>query len=107
HPKAQTTVGIEAETFTAAPIAAENRIFVANSGGDAGSRGWLASLDAATGDEQWRTYVIPGPGEPGNETWKDDHGAWMTGGAGMWTTGSYDAAAKATIWGTGQPQPMF
>ncbi|MCC6982347.1 MAG: hypothetical protein IT535_03665 [Bauldia sp.] len=25
----------------------------------------------------------------------------------MWTTGSYDPAQRVTIWGTGQPQPMF
>jgi alcohol dehydrogenase (cytochrome c) len=106
HPNAQTDVGTMAETFTAAPIAVGENIIVANSGGDAGSRGWVASVDAATGEEGWRFYVIPGPGEQGHETWKDDNGAWMTGGGGMWTTGSIDVEQGLTIWGTGQPQPM-
>ncbi|MFO1183482.1 MAG: PQQ-binding-like beta-propeller repeat protein [Bauldia sp.] len=106
HPKAQTDVGTMMETFTAAPIAVEDKILVANSGGDAGSRGWLAAVDAKTGKEVWRTYVIPGPGEAGFDTWKDNNGAWKTGGGGMWTTGSYDVQQRATLWGTGQPQPM-
>lgn len=107
NPEAQTDVNLIKETFTAAPIATDGRILVANSGGDAGTRGWLASVDAATGEEQWRTYVIPGPGEAGHETWQDTNQAWKTGGGGMWTTGSYDPAQRVTIWGTGQPQPMF
>ncbi len=106
HPDRQTELGLLVETFTAAPIAVGDRIIVANSGGDAGSRGWVASLDAASGAEEWRFYVIPGPGHPGHETWKDTNGAWMTGGGGMWTTGSIDLAQNLTIWGTGQPQPM-
>jgi len=104
--KAQTDVGTALENFTAAPMAVEDKILVANSGGDSGSRGWLAAVDAATGKEVWRTYVIPGPGEAGFDTWKDTNGAWKTGGGGMWTTGSYDVATRSTIWGTGQPQPM-
>ena len=55
----------------------------------------------------WRTYTVPNPGEPGFETWKDDHNAWKTGGAALWTTGSYDVAQRLTIWGTAQPVPMF
>jgi alcohol dehydrogenase (cytochrome c) len=102
----QTDLGLMAETFTAAPIAVEDRIIVTNSGGDAGSRGWVASVDAATGEEKWRFYVIPGPGEFGHETWKDTNGAWMSGGGGMWTTGSIDIGQRLLIVGTGQPQPM-
>ena len=36
-------------------------------------------LDAETGEEAWKTYTVPGPGEPGHDTWKGD--AWKTGGA--------------------------
>jgi len=28
----------------------------------------------------WRTYTIPGTGEPGNETWKDGKDRWKHGG---------------------------
>jgi alcohol dehydrogenase (cytochrome c) len=95
------------ERFNAAPIAADGKILVANGAGDAGTRGWLAALDARTGNELWRWYAIPKPGEPGSETWKDKNNAWKTGGGGLWQTGSYDPATKLTIWGTGNPVPLY
>jgi alcohol dehydrogenase (cytochrome c) len=95
------------ERFRSAPIAADGKIIVANGSGDAGTRGWLAGLDARTGNELWRWYVVPKPGEPGSETWKDKTNAWKTGGGGLWQTGSYDPANRLTIWGTGNPVPIY
>jgi alcohol dehydrogenase (cytochrome c) len=106
HPKGS-NLNYQREGFTAAPIAVEDMILVGNSKGDSGTNGWLAALDAETGDERWRSYTIPGPGEPGHETWADGHNAWKTGGAALWTTGSYDVEQRLTIWGTAQPVPMF
>jgi alcohol dehydrogenase (cytochrome c) len=100
-------INVDREGFTAAPIAVNDMLLVGNSKGDAGSNGWLAALDIESGDELWRTYMIPGPGEFGHDTWADDHNAWKTGGAGLWTTGSIDLAQNLTIWGTAQPVPMF
>jgi len=51
--------------------------------------------------------VIPAPGEPGSETWKDKNNAWQVGGGAMWITGSYDPDTNQVIWGTGNPVPMF
>ncbi len=77
------------------------------SGGDSGVRDWVAALDAATGKVLWRKFTIPAPGEPGSETWKDKNNAWQTGGAAVWVTGTYDPATNQTIWGTGNPVPMY
>ena len=101
------TPRMDREGFTAAPIAADGKMLVGQSKGDAGTRGWIAALDINTGEEIWRQYTVPGPGEMGHETWADDHGAWKTGGAALWTTGSYDPEQRVTIWGTAQPVPMF
>src|SRR5215468_6593713 len=76
--------------FSAAPLAVKDRIVTGASGGDFGVRDFIVALDAATGKLAWRKYVIPAPGEPGSETWKDNNNAWQTGGGGMWVTGSYD-----------------
>ena len=95
------------ERFYTAPIAADGKVIVANSAGDGQTRGWIAALDARTGNELWRWYVIPKPGDPGSETWKDKNNAWKTGGGGLWQTGSYDPATKLTIWGTGNPVPIY
>src|SRR5262249_16068618 len=93
--------------MSSAPITAEGKVLVANGAGDGGTRGWLAALDARTGNEVWRWYAVPKPGEPGSDTWKDKNNAWKTGGGGLWQTGSYDPSAHLTMWGTGNPIPQY
>jgi alcohol dehydrogenase (cytochrome c) len=93
--------------ITAAPLAIKDRIVVGASGGDSGVRDWIAGLDAATGKVLWRQFTIPAPGEPGSETWKGANNAWQTGGGAVWVTGTYDTETYQTIWGTGNPVPMF
>jgi alcohol dehydrogenase (cytochrome c) len=93
--------------LTSAPLAVKDKIIVGAAGGDRGVRDWIAGLDAATGKVLWRKYVIPAPGELGSETWKGANNAWQTGGAAMWVTGTYDPDTNQTIWGTGNPVPMF
>ena len=95
------------EFFDTAPMTVEDKVLIANGAGDAGTRGWVAALEARTGKELWRWYVIPKPGDPGSETWKDKNNAWKTGGGGIWQTGSYDPATRLTIWGTGNPVPQY
>ncbi|HEY7169839.1 MAG TPA: PQQ-binding-like beta-propeller repeat protein [Vicinamibacterales bacterium] len=95
------------ERFFTAPLVADGKVIVQNGAGDAGTRGWVAALDVKTGNELWRFYTVPKPGEPGSESWKDDHNAWKTGGGGIWQTGSYDPATKLYIVGTGNPFPIY
>jgi alcohol dehydrogenase (cytochrome c) len=93
--------------FSAAPLAVKDKIIIGASGGDRGVRDFIVAVDAATGKLAWRNYVIPAPGEPGSETWKDKNNAWQTGGGAMGVTGSYDVDANQVLWGTGNPVPMF
>jgi alcohol dehydrogenase (cytochrome c) len=94
-------------TFTAAPLAIKDKIIVGAANGDQGVRDWIGGLDAKTGKRLWRQFTIPAPGEPGSETWKGNTNAWQTGGSAVWVTGTYDPATNQTIWGTGNPVPMF
>ncbi len=105
-----------AYSFTLAPLAIEDKVIVGTAGGDRGVRGFIAALDAETGEEVWRFHTIPGPGEPGHETWEPcppdpetycDPQAWMHGGAAAWLTGSYDPELNLLYWGTGNPGPDF
>ena len=96
-----------AESHTVAPIIAKSQIIVGQTAGDWGTRGWLGAFDADTGENNWRFWMVPGPGEPGHETWADDWDAWKTGGGAPWVTGSYDPETNLTLWGTGNPVPMF
>jgi len=95
------------ERFLTAPLVADGKVIIQNGAGDGATRGWVAALDVQTGNELWRWYVVPKPGDPGSETWKDDHNAWKTGGGGVWQTGSYDAAQNLYIFGTGNPVPIY
>ena len=95
------------ERFLTAPLVVNGKVLIHNGAGDGGTRGWLAALDVETGDELWRWYTVPEPGQPGSETWKDDHSAWKTGGGGIWQTGSYDPETNLYIVGTGNPFPGY
>jgi alcohol dehydrogenase (cytochrome c) len=94
-------------SLTTAPLVIGDKLIVGGSGGDRGARDHIDGLNADTGERIWRTYSIPAPGEPGGETWKGADNAWQHGGGAFWQTGSYDASSNLTIWGTGQPVPMF
>ena len=91
--------------MTLAPLAIDDKIVVGVAGGEFGIRGFISAYDAATGDEVWKFYTIPAPGEPGFETWEDGGDAWMNGGASVWLTGSYDPELNLTYWGIGNPGP--
>lgn len=90
-------------SITAAPLAIDGKIIVGISGGEAGIRGFLDAYDAETGERAWRSHTIPGPGEPGNDTWGGD--SWKTGAGATWLTGSYDPELDLLYWGTGNPGP--
>src|SRR3984893_10987074 len=94
-------------TFTSAALAIKDKIIIGAANGDQGVRDWIGALDAATGKLVWRKYTVPAPGEPGSETWKGANNAWQTGGGAVWVTGTYDPDTNQTIWGTGNPVPMF
>ena len=89
--------------FTLAPLIAKGKVMVGTSGGELGIRGYIAALDARTGQEVWRTHTIPGPGEPGHDTWTAD--TWKTGGVSVWLTGHYDPQLNLTYRGTGNAAP--
>ena len=90
-------------SITMAPLVVKDKVLVGVGGGEYGIRGFIAAFDAKTGKEAWRFYTIPGPGEPGHDTWKGD--AWKTGGGSIWVTPSYDPALNLTYWGVGNPGP--
>ena len=91
--------------MTLAPLVIKDKVVVGVAGAEFGIRGYIAAYDAVTGKEAWRFYTIPGPGEPGHETWEND--AWKHGGGSVWTTGTYDPELNLTYWGIGNPGPDF
>lgn len=92
-------------SITHAPLVIKDKVLVGVAGGEYGVRGFIAAYDVKSGKEVWRFNTIPGPGEPGHETWKGD--SWKTGGASVWVTGSYDASLNLTYWGIGNAGPDY
>ncbi|MEP7274126.1 MAG: PQQ-dependent dehydrogenase, methanol/ethanol family [Acidobacteriota bacterium] len=91
--------------ITSAPLVVKDKVIVGVTGGENAHRGYLNAFDARTGRHIWRFYTIPGPGEPGFETWDKD--SWRLGGAPTWLTGSYDAELNRIYWGVGNPSSDF
>jgi len=65
----------------------------------------FAALEVRTGKELWRWYVVPKPGDPGSETWKDDTTPGKPAAAESGKRGLTDPATKLYIVGTGNPFP--
>lgn len=93
----------EGYSITGAPLALKDMVLTGVAGGEFGIRGFVKAYDAETGDERWTTYTIPGPGEPGNETWPGD--TWRHGGGSTWTTGAFDPELDLVYWNTGNAAP--
>ena len=109
------------QTLTMAPLAADGKIFVGNSGGEMGIHGWVTALDEATGKIVWRAYSVGsdkdvkiGPRfkpfyanargkDLGMTTWPN--GRWQSGGGPVWGWISYDPKTNLIFYGTGNPGP--
>lgn len=90
---------------TSAPLIVKDKVLVGTAGGDDGVRGFLAAFDAESGEEKWRFWTIPAPGEKGNESWPGD--TYLHGGGTAWMPGTYDPELNTLYWGTGNPSPDY
>lgn len=88
---------------TTAPLVVKDVVIGGVGGGDEGIRGFLAAYDVNTGEEKWRFWTVPLPGEPLSETWEGSvlpHGC-----GGTWLTGTYDDELDTLYWPVGNPCP--
>ncbi len=109
------------ETMTMAPLVVGNKVYVGNSGGELGVRGYLAALDVDTGKELWRAYSAGTDAEVkigadfkpfyswmqgkdlGKTSWPP--GMDRTGGGAVWGWVSYDPDTNLIYYGTSNPSP--
>jgi alcohol dehydrogenase (cytochrome c) len=82
-------------------------VIIGFAGGDRGTRGRLKAYDAKDGRLIWTFYTIPGPGEPGHETWPKDNDAWKYGGAAIWQTPAIDLDLGLVFFSTGNAAPDY
>jgi len=109
------------ETITMAPLVAHGKVYVGNSGGEMGVRGWITALDEGSGRIAWKAFntgpdkdvLIGSDFKPfyasdrgtdlGVKTWPAD--AWKIGGGNVWGWITYDPELNVVYHGTGNPGP--
>jgi len=89
--------------ITSAPLVVKDLVITGIAGGEYGIRGFVVAYKQSTGEQVWKTYTIPGPGEPGSDSWKGD--SWKTGAGSTWGVGSYDAKRNLVFWSTSNAGP--
>jgi PQQ-dependent dehydrogenase (methanol/ethanol family) len=105
-----------------APLVVHGKVYVGNSGGELGVRGWIKALAAADGRVLWTAYntgpdsaVKIGPRfqpyypqdrgtDLGVASWPPDR--WQIGGGNVWGFVSYDPEQNLIIHGTGNPRQL-
>jgi len=109
----QTTPPGSDYTITGAPRVAGDVVIIGNGGAEYGVRGYVTAYDAATGEQLWRTYTVPGNPALGfeseamraaAETWTGEW--WVAGGGGtVWDAMVHDESAGLFYIGTGNGSP--
>jgi alcohol dehydrogenase (cytochrome c) len=64
----------------------------------------VTAYDANTGNQVWRFYTIPAPGEFGSDTWPQTD-MWKYGGGSMWMTPALDPDLGMLYIAVGNPSP--
>ena len=98
---------IPSQGMSAAPAYGNGVVVGVVSLGDNFLRGRAIAYEAKTGKFLWSFDVVPGPGEPGHETWPQDSDIWKYGGGAIWTTPSVDAELGLVYLPTGNAVPQF
>ena len=92
---------------SAAPVIVKNHVIAGVSGDDLDIPGYVQAHDPATGEMQWRWYVVPQKkGDPGSETWPNEDAA-RHGGGMTWQPVTYDPELNLIYLTTGNPQPVI
>jgi len=98
---------IPSQGMSSAPAYGNGVVVAGVSFGDNFLRGRAIGIEAKTGKFLWSFEVVPGPGEPGHETWPADSDIWKYGGGALWTTPSVDAELGLVYLETGNAVPQW
>ena len=95
------------ETFPAAPVAWNGRVYIGNAGGDNfGVTGRIMAFDADTGGKLWSADLVPDSG-PASQTWPPSTAELPKAGAATWTSYTLDTRRGILYVPTGNAAPDF
>ncbi|MET0213381.1 MAG: PQQ-binding-like beta-propeller repeat protein [Vicinamibacterales bacterium] len=97
----------EGFSITSAPLYYDGLVITGFAGAEYGIRGRVKAFRASDGSPAWTFYTIPGPGEPGHDTWPKNSDVWQHGGASVWQTPAVDPELGLLFFSTGNPGPDF
>jgi alcohol dehydrogenase (cytochrome c) len=89
--------------YNSAPYVFNGTVIIGTSGGDQGNIGQVSGFRIADGKRLWVWHNVPGPGEPGHETWPGD--SWQHGCADAWGGISIDVKTGTLFEAPGNPCP--
>ncbi len=102
-------------TITGAPRVFKGKVIIGNGGAEYGVRGYITAYDAASGEQKWRWFTVPGdPSKPFEDesmakaakTWDPAGKYWEAGGGGTaWDTLTFDPKLNLMYVGTGNGSP--
>ncbi|MGD8341597.1 MAG: PQQ-binding-like beta-propeller repeat protein [Gammaproteobacteria bacterium] len=95
----------EGYTITGAPLYYDGMVITGFAGAEYATRGRVKAFSADDGELLWTFYVVPGPGEPGHETWPADNEAWRFGGGSVWQTPAVDPELGLIYFSTANANP--
>ncbi|HEV7661957.1 MAG TPA: PQQ-dependent dehydrogenase, methanol/ethanol family [Chloroflexota bacterium] len=90
---------------TMAPLFWNGMVFIGISGAEYEIRGHVTAYDANSGQQMWRFYTIPAPGDFGADTWPAGSDIWNYGGGSMWQAPALDPDLGMLYVTVGNPSP--
>jgi alcohol dehydrogenase (cytochrome c) len=89
--------------FSMASYVYNDQIILGTGGGDDGNIGHVMGYSTQDGRKLWDWQNIPGPGQPGHETWPGD--SWQHGAGDTWGGLTVEPATKTLYIPVGNPGP--
>ncbi len=89
--------------FSMAAYVYKDTVILGRAGGDFGNVGHVTAYSTQDGHQVWDWQTIPGPGQPGHETWPGD--SWKHGGAAVWSGITIDPETQTVFVAPGNPGP--
>ncbi len=87
------------------PTTGQDMLLLGVSNGDWGGNGKITAFNPKDGNVIWSWTSIPGPGEPGHDSWPGD--SWKRAGGSMWGGVTIDPSTHTMYLNAGNPTPDF